>query len=124
MSLIDRARQDARHIVSDGNGFAVPITIIKDSVTYNLKGTSKRHTAQYDEDGMLINSRAVTCTISELDLIQAGINLRVNGEVQKSEAYKLRIQFADAIGQLNTYKIQEVLPDEHLGLIVFILSYA
>lgn len=124
MSLIDRARRDARHIVSDGNGFAIPIIIINDSVSYFLKGTSKRHTAQYDQDGMLVNSRAVTCTISELDLIQAGLNLRINGEVHKSEANKLRLKFTDATGQLNTYKIQEVLPDEHLGLIVFILSDA
>ncbi|WP_298939276.1 hypothetical protein [uncultured Dysgonomonas sp.] len=121
---MDRARQDARHIVSNGNGFAIPIVITKDSLAYNLKGTSKRHTAQYDDEGNLVNSRAVTCTVSELDLIQAGINLRVNGEVQKAEANKLRIQFTDATGQLNTYKTKEVLPDEHLGLIVFILSDA
>lgn len=124
MSLMDRARQDARHIVSNGNGFAIPIIIAKDSVTYNLKGTGKRHTAQYDDEGNLVNSRAATCTVSELDLIQSGLNLRINGEVHKSEANKLRIQFTDAVGQLNTYKIQEVLPDEHLGLIVFVLSDA
>ncbi len=124
MSLIDRARQDARHIVSNGNGFASTIIITKDSIAYSLKGTSKRHTAQYDQDGLLVNSRAATCTISELDLIHVGLNLRINGELQKSEANKLRVQFADTIGQINTYKIKEVLPDEHLGLIVFVLNDA
>lgn len=118
MSLLDRARQDARRIVSSGAGFAFPITFTNGVKTATVNGTGKKHHIKFDDQGAVVNALNATVTVAETDLTDAGYPIRdVNGEISLRDH---TVTWADAKGT-NTYEVSEWFPDEHLGLIVLIL---
>lgn len=122
MSIINLARRDAQFFTGNGRDFATEITIVKSASEYVVNGTAKKHHTAFDEMGNVVNTASASCTISDTALRAAGINLWVDGEVAKKETDNLRVKFADAKGDTYTYKVKEFYPDEHLGLIVFILG--
>lgn len=124
MNMLDRAIRDVRRIVSDRNGFTVPITFSTPNLDFELivNGTAKKHHTAYDELGNTVNSRQASVTVAEIDLTSKGYPVRnQNGEVFLRDHL---VTWTDAQGNAYTYKIQEWFPDEHLGLLVIILSNA
>lgn len=123
MSIIARARRDANKIVSNRNGFAIPITFSTPSLNFEITvyGTAKKHHTAYDEMGNVVNTLQASVTVSEKELIQFGYPVRNdNGEVALKHH---KVTWDDAQGTY-TYLISEWHPDEHLGLLVLLLNNA
>lgn len=123
MSLLGAIRSDVRQILGNGGDFGIPITFISpDQATVSVIGTAKKHHIAYDDVGNVVNSRQASVTICEQDLTVQGYPVRN----AKQEVYLKHhtVRWADAQGTMYRYKIDEAFPDEHLGIIVLILSHA
>ena len=117
MGIFERARTDSKRYSQE-----VSLTFYKIANTeYTVKGLATRHHLGVDPDtGLTVNSRNVHCTVSESLLTTQGYSTRnSNGDVNLVNSF---VKYADATGVVRTYKINEVLPDDSLGLIVCILG--
>lgn len=124
MSLLDQIRKDVKHILNNGNDFAIPIIFSNPDLTFEVEvmGTAKKHHTALDEIGNVINSRQASVTIHESDLAKYAYPVRnVQGEVAMRN-HKCR--WADAMGNTWVYEVDEWFPDEHLGIIVILLKNA
>lgn len=121
MSLIAQIKADVAQITSNGNEFGVPLTFtppLGSPVTVN--GLATKHHLEVNREGVAFNGMNGHCSAAESVLTAAGYTVR-NGNNKVSMVGHL-VAWTDASGELTTYKIAEVYPDETLGLLVFILS--
>lgn len=117
MCIFEKARIDSKRYSQE-----VSLTFYKVVGTeYTAKGIATRHHLGVDPDtGLTVNSRNVHCTISETLLTAQGyVTRNSKGEVDLVNSF---VKYADATGVVRTYKVNEVLPDDSLGLIVCILG--
>jgi hypothetical protein len=121
MSLVNRARQEARRYTSNSADFAVPVKFTHPegwSIVVNARAT--KHSFNYDNNGIPHNSRNASVTVHESLLISQGYPVRnERGDVKMINHL---VTWADATGRESTYIINEQMPDEALGLIIFILG--
>lgn len=121
MDLLSQARQDTQTITQ--GEFSTDITL--DDGAGNLttvKGLATKHHLGVDPDtGAAINAKNTHISISEQVLIDAGYPVRINDEVAMKGR---KVNYTDSAGVDALYRINEVWPDETLGLIVMILGDA
>ena len=121
MDLLSQARQDVQTI-REGE-FSADITL--DDGLGNLttvRGMAAKHHLGINPDtGAPINSKNASISISEQTLVDAGYPVRTDNEVAMTGR---KVNYTDSAGVDAQYKIDEVWPDETLGLIVMILGDA
>lgn len=117
MGIFEKARNDSKRYSQE-----VSLTFYRIVGTeVVVKGIATRHHLGVDPDtGLTVNSRNVHCTISESLLNAKNYTTRNSkGEVNLVNTF---VKYADSTGVVRTYKINEVLPDDSLGLLVCILG--
>lgn len=121
MGLLDQIRKDAERFASDANDFAIAMTFTDKA--YNnatITGLYTRHHTKIEADGSTTNSKTCSICVSETKLIDAGYEVRNDDGDVAMDGHL--VTFKDFTGVDTQYKITEQLPDETVGLIVFILS--
>lgn len=118
MGIFERARTDSKRYSQE-----VSLTFFRTANVdeKTVKGLATRHHLGVDPDsGLTINSRNVHCTVSESLLTAQSYSTRNSkGDVNLVNTF---VKYADVTGVVRTYKINEVIPDDSLGLIVCILG--
>lgn len=120
--LLNQARLDLRSFIADGSGFGVDLIIsTPDGITTaEVRGLASSHNLNVDpETGLFVNTKNIHFSVSESELSDLGYPVRVNNEVAIKDHL---ITFDDSAGITRTFKIDETMPDETLGLIVCILG--
>lgn len=121
MGLIDLAKDDAKEITSDLDGFAVEITVTdKDGRTEVVNGTSARHNMDFDEAGVASSGAQAHCTIHEGILSDAGFTVRDSENLVSVKGWL--VSFRNSAGQMIDYIVMEQIADETVGLIPMILG--
>lgn len=118
---MEQAKQDIKRITSDLTGFAVPITFT-DPLGYSVivNGIHTKIRLVITTEGDSVNSKRPYVSVSEDNLLAAGYNVRnLNREVA---LVNHMVQVADSSGNVCSYIIREVWPDERVGLLVCFLS--
>ena len=118
--LLALARKDAQRITIAEFGVDM-IIIDTESDSYCIRGLIAKNHTQIDIDtGAPVNAKNTHITISEKQLQTAGCTTRnANDEV---DMVNFLVQFADSTGNISTYKVNDVIPDETLGLITLNLG--
>ncbi|MGB0881420.1 MAG: hypothetical protein ACPGSO_00595 [Vicingaceae bacterium] len=122
MSLVDRAREDARQIITNGNDWGVELTLITPdgSTSLTLNGLHTKHSIDVDSEGNIIKGRNAHVNIVESVLDENLYPYKsVDGEII---LYNHRVVVSDATKDNVEYVINEFIPDEFLGVIVCILG--
>ena len=121
MDLLSQARQDTQTITQ--GEFSTDITLDDgDANLTTVKGLATKHHLGVDTDtGAAINTKNTHISISEQVLVDAGYPVRTNNEVAMKGR---KVNYTDSAGVDAQYRIDEVWPDETLGLIVMILGDA
>lgn len=122
-SILERARTDAKNIVS-AIGFQVDIEIYTPDKMFNafVKGWGVKHSLSFDTDGNQTNSKTARVTVYEKDLNEAGLNVRnLKGDVTMD---KYKVVFKDSSDEAKKYSVRETFPNENLGVIVLMLQDA
>lgn len=136
MGLFDQAKSDIEDITSNGEDWAVPVTLQPPGRYFDytlnfefniqpvtVKGINKdHHLAVEPETGRTVNSKMASVSISEQNLIDAGLDVRNDeGEV---DLKNFLATVTNDNGDILRYKIDQWYPDESIGLIVCILQEA
>jgi len=119
--LLKRVRLDAdRHITKGGFEETISLTT-PDGVSQVLtKGFATKHWISFDQDGNSISSKNAHISISESKLVSLDYPVRdTNGEVR---LYGHKVSVSDSSGVTKDYVINDVYPDETIGLIICILG--
>jgi hypothetical protein len=121
MNLLERAKRDKHRILTNqANGFAVELTITDGNTTAVISGIPSNHHVNVNGEGIPVNSKKASVTISEKSLQDAGYPVRNNeGNVKITND---RVTYKDSTGVPKTYVITQVFPDETIGQIVLILG--
>ena len=117
-SILDRARSDASRFITSG-GFQTEITFYLNTQEYVINGLVPRHHVLYDTDGLEVNTSVSSISVSEQNLIDNGITPRINGEVNLLNTI---ISYADATGEVKEYKLAQQLPNDTLGILIFLIK--
>lgn len=122
MGLIEQAAIDLAIITSNGDDFGVDITFTSafDSKVVTIKGYHNKIHLGVDGNGNVVHSKNATVAVSESLLLAQGYTVRnVSGEVgMKGDLVDVK----DSTGVLKNYKVKSKMPDETVGLIVFVLE--
>lgn len=122
-NVLDIARKHTKQILS-GGGFETYITFQtppgQTSVTATIKGLAISHHTSIDDDGVPVRSMHVHITVSEASLTDESYPVR-NSE-QKVVLKNHKVSWKDSTGITKTYIIEDVLPDNTLGMIPLILG--
>lgn len=117
--VLDTARTDWQRFSNSG-GFNVEITFKSPlGVIAVINGLATKHHLGVDTDGSAVNSKNVHVSVSESLLTAAGYPVRNSGGEVSMHNHK--VKFADSTGNINVYSISEGYPDEHVGMLTFIL---
>ena len=118
--ILELARKDSRFYITKG-GFESDITMkaSPSSPIISITGFATKHHISFDTDGTLQNAKNAHICISEIELVEMGVNVRVNEELM---LLNYIVTYADSSGVDKTYIVRENYPDETLGLIVCILG--
>ncbi len=121
MSVLEDLKSSARELISDVEGFGVPIKLVApDTTTVDINGNHSKHHIEYDTEGNLLRSKTARITVSEADLIAASYPYRDgSGEVYLKDH---RVTVKDSTGVDKEYVIDTWFPDETLGVILIFLS--
>ena len=119
MSLT-RARNDWLRF-SSGGGFETDITVTPPGGSpVTVQGIAMKHHLSIDTDGANTNSMNAHATIAEKLLIDESYPVRnAEGVVAM---YNHLLRYTDSTGVEKEYAIQQVFPDETVGVITFILG--
>ncbi len=111
------ARRDVGIITGNkGSGFAVDITFVApDATTVTVPGLHSKHHLAVDTDGTRVSSKTANISVYEKALTDLGYPTRnAAGDVDMK---KHKVTCKDSTGNDCTYLIDEVYPDETVGLI-------
>jgi hypothetical protein len=123
MSLTDRAKADVLRFTSNPNQWGVELNFIAPAPgdeTATVYGTTTKHRIKIDADGIPINAKNASCSVSEKLLTDLGYPVR--NSIDEVALQNHRVSWTDSSGALCEYKISQWFPDEKLGLIVCILE--
>ena len=117
--ILTLARNDAHRVLSQ-MGFETGITLTKGDVSVTVNGLTPVHHIAFGTDGVLVNTKDVRISVSEMALTNADFTVRnTNNEVYLRDVL---VSFADSTGTSKTYIVKENYADESLGVIVLILG--
>lgn len=85
----------------------------------DVLGTTTKHHLGINSEGVPINAKTVSASVSEYVFAPLNYPFRDNEGRVALKGHLVR--FTDSHGDLVTYKVSEQFPDEKLGLIVLIL---
>ncbi len=125
MGLLEDAMNDIADITSDvdsGWGSTITFTPVGragDPVTVN--GLHTKHHMKTDTEGAAVNGKNAHVSVSEQLLIAQAYPVR-NPATKEVAMKGDKVEVKDSTGESWTYTIDEVFPDETIGLIVCILS--
>ncbi len=122
MSL-ERAKTDVKRF-SQGE-FSAEISLTsKDGVeTATVKGLISKHHLQIDPDtGNPVNAKNVHVSIVESVILDDNPNYPTRNSDGEIDLFNHLIEFADASGTSFKFRVDEVMPSETFGLIVFTLG--
>ena len=122
MNLLNQAAKDIKIITGNGNDFGVPIkfTSKKDAKVVTVNGLRNQIHLGVDGNGNTVFSKNSTIAVSESLLTDAGYSVRnTAGEVDMKNDL---VNVADNTGTMRSYIIKSKMPDETVGLIVFVLE--
>lgn len=134
-SVLERARNDVKRIISNSDEFAVLMTFktpsagvfdytfdytFNSSQMFTLKGLhTKHHLAVNTETGERVNTKTASVTVSERFFVDIGYPIRnAQNEV---DLQNHQVAVKDSTGKICTYIIHQWFPDETLDCIVCIL---
>lgn len=121
MGFYDQVKKDIEQITSNTDEWAVTITFISPSlVTAIITGLRSKIHLGVDTDGAMINSRKSHISFSEKFLIDAGYPVR-NGD-DEIAIIGHRVNVGDSRGVIKKFIVQNVFPDETVGLIACTLE--
>lgn len=118
-SLFEIIKRDSKFIVSKG-GYQLDITFtnVDGSKTANITGWAVKVTGAFDTDGNQVNTKNVHVTFDELSLINKGYPVRtLKRKIPEVDLKDHKFSFKDSSGEVKSYLVTQVLPDENLGLI-------
>lgn len=120
MSILEKARQDAKRIVGDKNGWAVSFTITTPDGTTSrtLSSIHSKHHLGVDSEGNVVSSANAHVCFAESDLL----NYPIRNGSGKVNLKSHRVVVADSTGTSRSYLVKDTFPDQMLGLIVLILE--
>lgn len=123
MTLQELAIRDAKLILGNAADWAQTLVFASNDsppVTATVKGTFTKHHRSVDGEGAPYNGKFASVTVHESVLTAASYPVRnSDGEVAMKGH---TVQFTDGNGTQKTYVINEHMPDEKLGIIVFNLG--
>ena len=120
MNLTERAILDAEEITSNGNDWGVSaIFNSTNGETATVNVIHVKHNTGFDLDGIRVNSKKATITVSEIMLANLGYTTRNSHSEATLKGHSVTIP--DSTGISKNYIVSENYPDEKLGLIVLIL---
>lgn len=116
-----RAISDWKRFTSEG-GFETPITFTPPSggSSVTINGLAIKHHISIDTDGVNTGSMNAHLTISESELDDAGYPIRDANNVVNMKNHL--VKYTDSTGVEGEYIIKQVLPDETVDVITFILG--
>lgn len=121
MGLIEQAKRDWKNITTDPNGAGVELTFIApDGTSVDVYGVHTKHNTSIDEDGMRVNSPNAHISVSEAVLTDNYYPVRDSNGLVSMRNHKVVAK--DSRGVEVTYKIVEAMPDQTIGVIVFMLA--
>lgn len=122
MNLIEQAISDIQAITANSNEFGQEITFQSKrySTTVTVVGLVNKIGISIDTMGNTINSKNPTIAISEKTLTDAGYPVRnADGEVGMLGDI---VTTVDSTGITKKYSVNSKIPDETIGLLVFVLE--
>jgi len=122
-SLRDQAKADWQKFTSDPDGFGTTINFTAPapgSETASIIGLATKHHINIDTEGNPVNTKNVHISVAEQLLVDAAYPIRdANDEV---DMLQHRVNWVDSAGNSRKYIIQEIFPDETVGILTFILA--
>jgi hypothetical protein len=122
IDLLARARADIQRIAQGEFSSEVTFTnLAATPVTVTVRALASKHHFQIDaQTGMPVNSKNTHCSVAEASLLAAGYTVRnAAGDVNLRNH---KVTYKDSTGNARTYRINEAMPDETVGLIVLTLG--
>lgn len=116
MSLLNLARRDIKNITGNGRGFATALTFTTPDgqTTATINGLATAHSFVINSEGLAVNSKNYHCSFAESLLTAEGYTTRSNGKVYLKDH---KVSWTDATGTEKTYKIEDWMPDDTVGII-------
>ena len=118
--LLDRARKDMQKITN--KEFSVQLTFTANTgETAAVRGlASKHHLGINPETGAIVNVKNTHVSVAEADLVAESYPVRnANKDVAM---YNHLVTYTDSAGNEFTYRVNDAMPDETLGIIVLTLG--
>jgi hypothetical protein len=111
---------DVLGITTNTDEFGTPILFESPfGITATIAGTRTKHHLGFNSEGLAVNTKTASITVSEYALNAANYQYRTPaGEISFKNH---KVSFADSSGTTHAYMIAEQFPDKTLGLIVCIL---
>ena len=122
MGLIDQANIDIQKITSNLGEFGVPITFTskKYGTVVTINGLHNKIHLNVDTEGNVVYSKNATIAVSEKLLNSVGYVTRNSAlEVDMNND---RMSVKDSTGIIKNYIVKAKMPDETVGLLIFILE--
>lgn len=121
MGLFEQAKKDIEQITSNQNEWGVPITFVnKDCESVVITGVHAKHHLGIDTDGNAVNAKKATISFSEKYLIDANYTIRNSANEVDLNGHRIFVK--DSTGTTCQYQVQNVFPDETIGLITCTLE--
>ena len=109
--VLDMARRNTNLILTSF-GFENDIILVKNTITYNIKGVTPVRHLVLETENQTINTKLASVIISEQELQRVGFQYRIDDEVYMKGTL---ISFIDTSGVSKTYGVKETFPNESLG---------
>jgi hypothetical protein len=120
MNFKDRAKRDIARFLENPNDYNSIVFLAPTGQTATVTGIDSKIHLGVDEGGNPVNSKKATISVSESSLINAGYPVRdAKGEVALR---RHKVDVSDSTGIVKKYVVQEIFPDETVGLITCILG--
>jgi len=120
MGLLDIAKADIQTITSNTAEFGISVKLTAPSgETVTVDAYHAKHHTTVSEEGNIINGQMAHIAVSEALLVSPYPVRNSENEVDMVEHL---VNVADSTGVVKKYIIEQVFPDEAIGLIVLILG--
>lgn len=120
MGIMDMIKSDVAAITGDGDGFGVALTFTNGTASATVYGLATKHSITRDTDGIPALGNQVHCSVSEQLLTAEDYPTRNADKLVSMTGH--RVSWTDATGVSKTYVIKDCIPDDTVGLIVFLLG--
>ena len=121
MSLTEQSIADLSQIMGNTNDFGVSMTVTSTNMdSIDVVGFHTKHHTGFDLDGVRVESKTASVSISEKQFIDQSFTIRNNENEVSMNGYKIDV--SDSTTNVKNYIVRECYPDEKLGIIVLILG--